>query len=573
MKDCPQCHLRYPADAVFCFLDGAELAAIRDPLIGATIAGRYLVEEVIGQGGMATVYRARHKLVDRPCAIKALSRLLAADPTVRERFRREAKSTQMLAHPNVIEIFDHGETADGTPYMVMELLDGETLAQLLSDGPLALSRSIPIMIQLARGIARAHDLGVVHRDLKPENAFICRRPDGSDLVKILDFGIARSRADPRLTNAGELFGTPQYIAPERVSTGEAGPSVDLYALGVMFYETATGKLPFEASDPTTYLVKHVTERPPPPRSVDPRVPAQLDALVMQLLEKDPRARPVDAHRVEQDLLALAASLHAPVPPDPEKDAASSHPAAFSLPAPGMEPSREWASRLEVFEQMRSRSGGGYQGDVDRMLVEMRELVAELSEARRSGAIEQRKLDEIDARGREGRQRFGFAVDALGLDASRARDELRAAQIDFDRLAHQSKRAAATYSAAQREIVTWEGRSGLEEPYRQLADAYRQCAQAVDAWMVARKIERSALAALDEKGRTVTDLDYQIGEMRGALASHEQAIEREHESAHERLVERNARAERIEARLLAVATRFCEPLRARPELGSLFHSLS
>jgi eukaryotic-like serine/threonine-protein kinase len=115
MKACPQCHLRYPPEALYCFLDGAELHAIRDPLIGATIAGRYLIEEVIGQGGMATVYRARNKLGDRPCAIKVMSRVLAADPTVRERFRREAKNVQMLAHPNVVEIFDHGETGDGTP--------------------------------------------------------------------------------------------------------------------------------------------------------------------------------------------------------------------------------------------------------------------------------------------------------------------------------------------------------------------------------------------------------------------------------------------------------------------------
>src|SRR5262252_8903691 len=106
MKDCPQCHLRYPPDAVYCFLDGAQLTATRDPRIGTTIAGRYLIEEIIGQGGMATVYRARHKLIDRPCAIKVMNPVLAADATIRERFRREDKSTQTLAHPNVVEIFD-----------------------------------------------------------------------------------------------------------------------------------------------------------------------------------------------------------------------------------------------------------------------------------------------------------------------------------------------------------------------------------------------------------------------------------------------------------------------------------
>jgi tRNA A-37 threonylcarbamoyl transferase component Bud32 len=569
MKACLQCHLRYPADAVYCFLDGAELGLIRDPRLGATIAGRYLVEEVIGEGGMATVYRARHKLVDRPCAIKIMNRALAADATVRERFRREAKSTQILAHPNVIEIFDYGEMGDGTPYMVMELLQGRTFAELLTDGLLPISRSIPIMIQLARGIARAHDLGVVHRDLKPENVFICSRTDGSDLVKILDFGIARSRDDPRLTNAGELFGTPQYIAPERLTAGEAGPSVDLYALGVIFYEVATGKLPFEANDPATILVKHLNERPPPPRSVEPRVPAKLDALVVQLLEKDPRDRPVDTHRVERDLVALASSLDVPVPPDPEKDPASSHPLVLPPPAAGGQLAGEWAARIDVFHQMVTRSRGP---KPEQALVEMERLAADLSSARVSGDVAQRRLEEVDAGGREGRQRFGFAVDALGLDASRARDELRAAHIDFDRLANHTKRAAAAYETELREVVTWEGRSGLEEPYVQLAEGYRQCARAVDAWIAARRIERSAQATLEEKGRTVDDLDYQLAELRGALASHEQAVDRERETSHQRLVDRNAHSEGVEARLLELATLFCEPLRGRPELGTLFRRL-
>jgi eukaryotic-like serine/threonine-protein kinase len=569
MKACVQCHTRYPADAAYCFVDGAALEAVRDPLIGSTIAGRYLVEERIGEGGMATVYRARHKLVDRPCAIKVMNPALAADATVRERFRREAKSTQMLAHPNVIEIFDHGETVDGTPYMVMELLDGQTLAELLAEGPLPLSRSLSIMIQLARGIARAHDLGVVHRDLKPENMFVCRRADGSDVLKILDFGIARSRDDPRLTSAGELFGTPQYIAPERVSAGEAGPSVDLYAMGIILYEIATGKLPFEASDPATFLVKHLNERPSAPRLIEPRIPAKLEALILQLLEKDPRARPVDAHRVEQDLLAMAASVGAPVPPDPEKDPASAQPVVLPPLAPGRQLPPEWGARLALFRQMLTSSQGAKPA---RALVEMQELLAALAEARAAGEVAQRRLEAIDAGGREGRQRFGFAVDALGLDVSRARDELRAAHIDFDRLANHAKRASAAYAAALRDVVTWEGRAGFEEPYAQLADGYRQCARAVDAWIAARRIESSAQATLEERGRSVADLDYQLAELRGALASHEQAVDRERETAHRSLMERNAQAERVEARLLELATLFCEPLRGRPELEPLFRRL-
>jgi serine/threonine-protein kinase len=520
---------------------------------------------------MATVYRARHTLVDRPCAVKVMNPALASDPTTRERFRREAKSTQTLAHPNVIEIFDQGETADGTTYIVMELLAGKTLADLTDSGPVPLPRAIPIMIQISRGIARAHDLGVVHRDLKPENIFIVRRPfDGSDLVKILDFGIAKARGDTRLTNAGELFGTPQYLAPERITGGEAGPSVDLYALGVIFFEMSTGKLPFEASDPTTFLIKHMKEKPPPPRAIDPRLPEKLDTLIVQLLEKDPKARPVDAHRIEQELVVLANALGIPVPPEPEDDPQSSRPPAATLPPAGV---NQWVKRVEVFEQMLARADGAApRRDLERMLGEVKKLVRELSGLRESSASEQRKLEDIDARGRDGRTRFGFAVDALGLDASKARGEVRAARASLGSLAQDSKRSAQAYKEMQREVITWEGRSGQEEPYAQLAQAYRASAEAVDGWLAVRTLERAAQAVVEEKDRTVTDLDYQIAELRGGLANHEHGIDRDRDATQKHLVELNAAAERAEGQLVKLATTFCQPLRARPELSPFFQQL-
>ncbi len=569
MKACPQCHIRYPQDALYCFLDGATLADIQDPLIGTTIAGRYLVEGVIGEGGMATVYRATHKLVDRPCAVKVMNPAMASDPTVRERFRREAKAAQSLAHPNVIEIFDQGETADSTPYIVMELLRGKTLADLVAKGPLAMARSVPIMIQVSRGIARAHDLGIVHRDLKPENIFICSRDDGTDLVKILDFGIARSRSDSRLTNAGELFGTPQYLAPERITGGEAGPSVDLYALGVIFFEISTGKLPFEASDPTTFLIKHMKEKPLRARAVEPKIPEKLDNLVAALLEKDPKARPVDAHRVEQDLIALAVSLRIAPPPEPEADPASSQQPMTVLPPVGVQ---QWAKRLQLFEQMLARVDGSAPRDLPRTLADVRAQVKELSQVRDSSAAEQRKLEEIDQRGREGRQRLGFAVDALGTDASKARDDLRAAQAEVEKQGPGVKEAHAAFLAAHQDTVSWEGRSGMHEPYAQLAEAYRKCAALVDAWLVVRKRERTAQSKVEDKERMVADIDFQIAALRTALAKHEQKIDQDREASQKRLVDLNAGAERLEGQLLQLATRFCEPLRSRPDLGPLFQQL-
>jgi serine/threonine-protein kinase len=570
MKACPQCNIRYPADATYCFLDGAALTVIQDPIIGTTIAGRYVIEGLLGEGGMATVYRAKHTLVDRPCAVKLMNPMFAKDPTTRERFRREARSAQALAHPNVIEIFDQGETSDGKDYIVMELLDGSTLAALIEAGPVPPKRAVPIFIQVARGIARAHDLGVVHRDLKPENIYICRRPDGTDLAKILDFGIARQNTDSRLTGAGELFGTPQYLAPERIMKGDTGPSVDLYALGIIFFETLTGKLPIVANDPATYMVKHMKEVPARVRTLDRRIPESLDTLIAQLLEKDPRARPVDAHRMENDLVAVANEIHAPIPPEAEQDPASSRPPAKTLPSVVAE---QWPKRVELFEQMLARSFPlGPPAEQGRMLADLKKLVVEMQDVRRTRDSEQRAIEQIDARGREGRQRFGFAVDALGLDASKAKDAAKEARTEAERLGGEVRRAIDGYREAFREQVFWEGRSAQAEPYKQLSDAYRACADAVDAWRDARKAEQSAKTALTHKERVATDLEFQITALREALSNHEQGIDRDRDAAHKRSIELSQRAEQIEGRLLQLATRFCEPLRSRADLGPLFQQL-
>jgi serine/threonine-protein kinase len=571
MKACTQCQMRYPDDAgQHCFVDGAELVVTTDPRIGSTIAGRYVIEDNIGEGGMATVYRARHKLIDRPCAIKIMNPMLAKDKVVRERFRREAKSAQALAHPNIIEIFDQGDTEDGTAYIVMELLKGSALADVVGKGALPLSRAIPIMIQMSRGIARAHDLGVIHRDLKPENIFIVHRDEGGDLVKLLDFGIARSRSDSRLTNAGELFGTPQYMAPERITSGDAGPNVDLYALGVIFFELVTGRLPFDAPDVTSFLIKHIKEAPIAPRTMVPDLPAELDALILALLAKDPKERPVDAHRIEADLTALARKLKIPLPIEVEDDPLSSRPPAKTLPNVAV---HQWAKRVFVFEQMLSHAFGPTQpAEMKRTLEQLKDLVTKVTDLRATHVSEQRALEEIDKRGREGRQRFGFAVDALGVDASKAKDEVRNVLARGDALKEKVVETQARYATAQRELVTWEGRSALREPSKYLARAYRDCAEAVDLWSTARNADLASADAHAEAERVASDLEFQIRELRTALANHEKAIDTEHAAREKKIITMNQEVEQMEATLLHLATKFCEPLRKRPELGPLFQQL-
>jgi serine/threonine-protein kinase len=368
-----------------------------------------------------------------------------------------------------------------------------------------------------------------------------------------------------------FFGTPQYMAPERVMSGEAGPSVDLYALGVIFFEMVTARLPFEANDPPTFLVKHMKETPPAPRSLNPRVHERVEALVLQLLEKDPRTRPVDAHQVEQELVALARAIGARVPPDAESDPESStRPPARSLPSAVTE---QWRRRVEVFEQMAARAyGPRLPSDQDTTLAELRKLVHEIDEVRAASAQEQRVLEEIDARGREGRQRLGFAVDALGLDASNAKEDARARRTQLAELARASAAIAEAYRGAQEELLAWEGRSAQSEPYTQLAQAHRACADVIDRWLVTRGREREALAGAESRDRAIQDLEYQIAQLRAALANHEAGIDRDRGAAQRRVVDLNARAERIERRLVQLATAFCAPLRARPDLGPLFQSL-
>jgi eukaryotic-like serine/threonine-protein kinase len=571
MKVCPPCKLKYPNDSTACFLCGGPLSALQDPLIGTTIAGRYLIEEAIGEGGMATVYAARHRLVDRPCAVKVMNPALAKNEVIRERFRREAKAAQKLAHPNIIEIFDQGETPEGSLYLVMEILEGQTVADLLErQGSVPLDRTLSIAIQIARALARAHDLEVIHRDLKPENIFLAEGADSFDRVKLLDFGIARSMQDTRLTGAGEVFGTPQYMAPERITSIDAGPGADLYALGVILYEMLCGALPFDAPDVTTYFIKHLKEMPPPPRKRDPSIPEQVDRLIMELLAKDPKDRPVDAHRVHADLLGIAGAIGVRVPGEAFNEEASSRGPAKTLPPVAID---QWVKRTAVFERMLNTAYlGGRPTEVEHLFEEVKRLVREIGDLRAKAINEQRTLESIESRGREARQRFGHAVDALGVDASKARDELKGALARVAASHAELAERREGMRSAMTEILRWEGRSGLQEPYAELAAAYRGAADLVDVWLATKAEAQVAERDAAQRKTEVDDLEFQIKELRTALATHSEGQEREEENFQRGVSEAGKRADELDRELLEMASRLCAPLRLRPELTDLFHEL-
>jgi serine/threonine protein kinase len=263
-------------------------------LPGKTIVERYRVDEALGVGGMGAVFRGRHLGLKRDVAIKVLHPDLTRDPEISKRFDREAHSASRLDHPNCLRVTDVGSTEDGVKFMVMDLLSGGELADRLGE-PLSAERAVLMVLQILRGLEHAHEHGVVHRDVKPENIFITRDHDGREVLKLVDFGIAKLAGggagagtnDTRMTKAGLIFGTPAYMSPEQAMGMDSDERADLYAVGVILYEMLVGTPPFESDDPVKLVRMQVSRDPPPlPDSVAP----VLAGVVMKLLAKDREER-------------------------------------------------------------------------------------------------------------------------------------------------------------------------------------------------------------------------------------------------------------------------------------------
>ncbi|WP_233583287.1 serine/threonine-protein kinase [Corallococcus sp. CA053C] len=318
--------------------DPATSPAPVDPLVSMRL-GEFVIEERIGAGGMGVVYRAVHPVIGKQAAVKVLRAELMS-PEQEQRLLVEAKAVNAIRHPGILDIFNCGALPDGRPYVVMELLQGRSLEDVLRvQGRLGVGMTVWVLDQLLSALAAAHRAGVVHRDLKPENVFLVEVPDTAPSLKLVDFGIAQvtqAAEEPPPSGAKRpsgvkrpMTGTPECMSPEQIRGGPVGPAADLYAVGILAFQMLTGARPFQGEH-MQVMFAQVEQPPPPPSTRAEGIGPGLDALVLQLLEKDPARRPASAQVVRQQLQQLARELSLE---GPEGSILAFTPPTFAVPPP------------------------------------------------------------------------------------------------------------------------------------------------------------------------------------------------------------------------------------------------
>lgn len=265
-----------------------------------TLGGRYELLEIIGEGGMSTVYKARDRVLDRIVAVKILRSEFASDKGFVEKFKSEALAVASFSHPNIVNIYDVGQEND-VHYIVMEFVDGKTLKEIIREqAPLPVAQAVNIAIGVCDGVHHAHEKGIIHRDIKPHNILITEQ----GMVKVADFGIARAISTSTITYGKNIVGSVHYFSPEQARGEGINLTTDIYSIGCVLFEMLTGKVPFNADSPITVALRHIHDEPPSPRGINPDIPEELEAIVFKAMAKDPGKRFQSAQEMRNTLLAV-----------------------------------------------------------------------------------------------------------------------------------------------------------------------------------------------------------------------------------------------------------------------------
>ena len=318
-KVCPTCGTEYPLSERFCPRDGTALRSsnAQGDLIGSIVAERYHILKKLGEGGMGTVYLAEHVKMGRKAALKVMNPGMNSDPDAIARFNREAANASRLNHPNVCGIYDFGETPEGLIYLAMEFIEGESLTSLIEkNGFLPAPRAASIIHQAADALAVAHDYGIVHRDLKPDNIMIAKGRDGSDMVKVVDFGIAKASSSDaqKVTKTGLVVGTPEYMSPEQLAGDKLDGRSDIYSLGLVAFNCLTGQLPFQSNSAQEAMIMRLTDQPKTLAEMKPDIdwPPELQAVMDKVLARDADERYQKSAEFGRDIAKAVENMPAAV---------------------------------------------------------------------------------------------------------------------------------------------------------------------------------------------------------------------------------------------------------------------
>jgi serine/threonine-protein kinase len=537
----------------------------KDPLLGKVIAGRYRLESLLGEGGMGVVYRARHVLIDRVVALKLIRPDLRGETHLRAWMVREARAANRVDHAHIVDIHDVGETEDGELYLVMEYLIGDSLSSQIAKGPMPIARAVDILEQMTAALARAHDLGVVHRDLKSDNIMVTARGGRKDFVKILDFGLAALTRDPRLAPKGAVFGTPEYMSPEQARGEDAIASSDLYALGVLFFEMLTGRLPFRSGDRDELLEMQRKAKPPTPRKYRPEIPDQAEKVILKLLEKEPEERFRDGHHLKEELKEMQRAL-----PSREWDMPTeTAPLAPPPPPPAQTPGVvEWSRTAANFLRAVARAypDGDAPSDVQSAADTIWELASRAS--RLEGELEShsKKLEAIEKRGRALRAEIGRKVEDLAGEESRALRDASSERDMLSQLILKRKRAKRDFQTAQAEVKAAGNKADrIKRAYESLGGAR---AQVEVLETVARDYDGRARA----KEATAGERRKQIEELRAQLKRYSEALESDLQAGRERIASRVGEALNYEKSFSDASNLLLDHLRDKPECRELLEDI-
>ncbi len=538
----------------------------KDELLGKVIAGRYRLETRLGEGGMGVVYRARHVLIERIVALKLIRPDLRGETHLRAWMLREARAANRVDHAHIVEIHDVGETEEGELYLVMELLVGSALSAEIAKGPMPITRAVDIIEQMCAALSRAHDLGVIHRDLKSDNIMLTVRGGRRDFVKILDFGLAALARDPRLAPKGAVFGTPEYMSPEQARGDDATASSDLYALGILFYEMVTGQLPFRSGDRETLLEMQRSAPSPRPRALRTDLQPAAEAIILRLLEKDPRRRFRDGHHLQEELKAFQRSLPS-TPWDMQQQ--SDAPMAPPPPPPAQTPSVvEWGTRSANFARMIARAypTGGAPPEVEQAGAKVWELAARAARLEGELASLSRKGDAIERRGRALRAEIGRKVEELAHEESRA---LRAATEERELCI---KVKAVKTECEQRLRSAAEQSSNAERAgaanISQLRPIYEELGAARATVEAMRTVVDEHEGRAQERETVARNLRTQIDELKAQLQRYGDALETDLSAGRDRIAKRVGEALGYEKAFAEASAILIQHLKGRPECRDL-----